>query len=359
MTALYQAKLDGDKPNQPVVIPIWRNEESPWLNQFAVGSKFAMGQLSAEFLKTAEHTAYKISLIKLMGETHLDLRGSALLKKMQSDDPKLINPDYIEGAIETHIEQGSELEKNDNSLGIVTAIRGNVRFPDMIDFIGEEGHSGTTPQKERQSALIAASKFIVQLDLAFENYAKNGLDIVWDFPQGESVNGKPTTISGHFRLRPEVRSTDPDILKNAQDHFKKVAEGIETFTGIQVEMNRMNIQQPVEMSSFIHQSLLSNAQSLGVSARSMPSGAGHDVQILTQGGINGGLIFIRHGNNGVSHLPDEILGRDKNDNPFSVNSDFANACDLNRLFLLGTKGEKEVLPVSFEKDLQQRGARLL
>ena len=352
LIAMYQNKLNGDKPNQPVVIPMWRNEESPWLGQFGVGSKFATAQLSADFLKTAMHTAYNIPLIDLMGANNLDLHGEALLKKIESDDPRLINTDLIEAAIETHIEQGLELEKANKSLGIVTAIRGNIRFPDMIDFVGEEGHTGTVPQDDRKSAMMAMARFMVQCDDIFKGHEYRGFDIVWDFPEGGSVNGKATTLSGHARLKPEVRSTDKILLQHASANFECVAQRVEKETGVKISINKMTTQQPTQMSSVINAELVKNANRLSIDAMEMPSGAGHDIMMLGQ---NTGLIFIRH--NGLSHRPDELLSRNKDDTPFTIGSDFANACDLNRLFLLGTAQPKAKMDVSFTPDLRSRGAR--
>jgi N-carbamoyl-L-amino-acid hydrolase len=357
LAALYQAKLDGTISAQPSVITIWRNEESPWLNQFAVGSKFATGVLSDEFLRTAEHTAYNMTLLDLMND-RLDLRGNDLLKKILSDDPKLIDPLKIEGLVETHIEQGSELEIANAQLGIVTSIRGNVRFPDMIDFYGVTGHSGTVPQNQRKDANLAMAIFIVECNKIFEGYEGNA-DIVWSYPEAHNVGSKSSNIPGHARLRPEVRSTDPAILTHVAHNFACVAQRVEQKTGVKIVLNKVNTQQPVIMSSDIQNQLSCAAISAGIQTLKMPSGAGHDVQVGAEAGINSGLIFIHHGNNGVSHRPDEILGRTPDDNPFTTSSDFACAVELNRAWMMGSQSSHKSMETGFSKDILNRGARRL
>lgn len=359
IVALYEAKLNDEIPNQPAVITIWRNEESPWLNQFAVGSKFATGVLSAEFLKNTKHTRYTHNTLLWHMDNNLDLQGTKLLKKIRSNDPRLINPETIEGLVETHIEQGSVLEKANKSLGIVTSIRGNVRFPDMIDFIGETGHTGTVPQGERRDAMRAMAKFMVKADAIFEQYKSKGIDIVWSYPEGGTQNGKSTTIAGHVRLRPEVRSTDSSILEHCAHNFEFVAQEIDKETGVRININQMTRQSPVEMSDVIQKELVTHAHDHDIDTMTMPSGAGHDVQVMAEVGTPAGLIFIRHGNKGASHRPDEILGRTPDDDPFMTSSDFANAIALNKSWLLGDKSPKKAMEKTFIRDLRDRGAEMI
>ncbi len=358
LTALYQAKLNGEAVHPNTVITIWRNEESPWLNQFAVGSKFATGVLSEEFLTTSKHTKFGSSLFTLLNQD-FDGNGVKLLEKLRSDDPKLLDPNLIEGLVETHIEQSYALEEADKSLGFVTTIRGNVRFPDMIDFYGETGHSGTVPQKDRLDTNLIKADYILRTNAAFKALEAAGHDIVWSYPQDETVNGGSSKIPGHSQLRPEVRSTSPYVLKHAAMIFQGIAEQIQNETGIRIELNRMNTQQPVEMSGDIRRELNGIAMNRGLTnaVMDMPSGAGHDVQVLAEAGVAGGLIFIRHGNRGASHRPDEILGRTPNDNPFTVGSDFAHAVAMNYGWMMGQTTSYNPYNTSFLRDLEQRGAR--
>lgn len=351
LAALYDLKLKGEKLHQPSCIVIWRNEESPWFGQFAVGSKLATGALSAEFIRTAKHKNDGRTL-----ESHMSDIGLGAASSFQNNK-KLLNPDLIAGLVETHIEQGSVLQGENKSLGVVTFIRGNVRFPEYITFEGETGHTGTVPQDERLDPMDAQALFITMCSDEFKCIKYTNRDIVWSYPQGCVVGGGSTTnIAKQFQLRPEVRTTDVSVIDEVQKIFEYIAFEVEKETGVKISLNKMNVQQPVKMSSDIRIDMMKAASNMGISAMKMPSGAGHDVQVAVQAGIAGGLIFIRHGNNGVSHRPDEIMGRDFKDNPFTTTSDFANAVAMNAAWFGGQNQNVQTRPKSFLADLIARGA---
>jgi N-carbamoyl-L-amino-acid hydrolase len=60
----------------------------------------------------------------------------------------------------------------------------------------------------------------------------------------------------------------------------------------------------------------------------LPSGAGHDAGTFARYGVPTGMIFIPHGNQGISHNPSEIMGLSDKDNPFSLTGGFARAVRL-------------------------------
>jgi hypothetical protein len=146
------------------------------------------------------------------------------------------------------------------------------------------------------------------------------------------------------------------VLKHVSMNFQELANRVTAETGVQIDLNTINVQNPVEMNSTIRSELMAAADLSGISAMDMPSGAGHDVQQF--GGI-GGLIFIRHGNNGASHRPDELLGRAADEDPFLIGSDFAHAVVLNRHWLKGSNPLKNKEKISFTDDLIARGARVI
>src|ERR1051325_225160 len=69
-----------------------------------------------------------------------------------------LNPKRLLGYAEVHIEQGPTLEKQNLSVGVVTAIAGQTRL--RLTFTGQAGHAGTTPMNLRRDALCAAAEFI-------------------------------------------------------------------------------------------------------------------------------------------------------------------------------------------------------
>lgn len=82
-------------------------------------------------------------------------------------DPRLVGSaarrrDDVVAYLETHIEQGPELEAADRSLGYVTTIAGARRF--QLSVIGEARHAGGTPYPRRRDALVGAGEAIVAIE---------------------------------------------------------------------------------------------------------------------------------------------------------------------------------------------------
>ena len=63
--------------------------------------------------------------------------------------------------LELHIEQGPVLESMGLPLGVVLGTKGVERH--IINFYGQEAHSGSTPMKARQDALAAAAKLALEI----------------------------------------------------------------------------------------------------------------------------------------------------------------------------------------------------
>jgi allantoate deiminase len=66
------------------------------------------------------------------------------------------------GFVELHIEQGPVLESAGKALGVVTAISGQTRM--TLTLRGQAGHAGTVPMPLRKDALVAASRIILDVE---------------------------------------------------------------------------------------------------------------------------------------------------------------------------------------------------
>ncbi|MCB9990900.1 MAG: hydantoinase/carbamoylase family amidase [Rhodospirillales bacterium] len=321
MAALKHLHESGQQPEQDVCITIFRGEESAWFGMSCMGSKFITGDLSREFLKAAKHKETGKTLAHHMDFCGLDSRD--LADKL--DAGKVFPLKRIGNYIEVHIEQGPALLEAQKSLGIVTAIRGHVRYPDKITFNGEAAHSGSTPQAMRKDAAIAASVFVSDWVRSMKDLADHD-DLVYSVPDIHVVNPSSTTVPAQCVVQPEVRTTSQRILDYVPEltktHFLRTINEFKLPDG---ELTSPVIGKPATMEISLQDALESSANRLGFSSMRLPSGAGHDAGILANAGIPCGMLFIRHGQNGISHNAEEILGLDPQDNPFRQGSDFCNA----------------------------------
>src|SRR5699024_3596705 len=68
---------------------------------------------------------------------------------------------------EIHVEQGKELEKSGNQIGLVTATWGARKF--QLTVKGEQGHTGSTLMADRKDALFGASLVIASVRRLTDN----------------------------------------------------------------------------------------------------------------------------------------------------------------------------------------------
>ena len=324
MAALRHLHETGKTPPQDVCITVFRGEESAWFGMSCMGSKFVTGELGAAFLKSAKHKETGRALAYHMQQCGID--ADALATGLRAG--QVFPLDRIGNYIEVHIEQGPALLQAQKSLGIVTAIRGHVRYPDKIAFYGEAAHSGSTPQDMRKDAAIAAAGFVSHWARAMKTYAATD-DLVFSVPDIHVEKPSSTTIPSVCFVQPEVRTTSGKVLKAVQKKTRLIYDqAVREWNLNGGVCSKPLIGKPAFMDKTVQGRLEETAVRLGIPAMRMPSGAGHDAGILANAGVPCGMLFIRHGGNGISHNADELLGLDKNDNPFAPGSDFCNAVQV-------------------------------
>ncbi len=135
VAALATVKIlkDADiRPDVDICIPIWRCEEGPAFRRATLGSGLAAGEVTPDILsRTQVHTGRTL-------EWHMQKLGIDVekLRDAMSQKKKLIPFDRVAMAFEQHIEQSTTLVKANADVGVVTALRGYVNYPDRIKFTG-------------------------------------------------------------------------------------------------------------------------------------------------------------------------------------------------------------------------------
>ncbi len=164
LTAMHAIHQGDIRPEQPLVLSILRAEESPWFSQAMIGSQLALGLGKAEWLDRKRADADK-TLAEFMRDEGLDPEE---LRRLIEDEKPVIPKDRLGCFIETHIEQAPTLLRSGHALGLVTAVRGTLRFPKMMTIFGEAAHTGSTPQEDRKDAQLAGAAVV----MAFERKCK-------------------------------------------------------------------------------------------------------------------------------------------------------------------------------------------
>jgi beta-ureidopropionase / N-carbamoyl-L-amino-acid hydrolase len=200
------------------------------------------------------------------------------------------------GYLEAHIEQGETLESSGLAIGIVTSIVGIWQY--RISFDGEQNHAGTTRMAIRRDAGLALARFCVEIDDRFP--AACGPRTVWTTGRITLDPGAPSIIPGHAEMLFQIRDADPAVIVRLEHLLRSMAADITAQGRCSVAVECIRTGAPAVMDGAI-QAAIESASATFAGGRSirMPSGAGHDAQILATI-MPAGMLFVPS-IGGISH----------------------------------------------------------
>jgi len=207
-----------------------------------------------------------------------------------------VEPGRHIGYLEAHIEQGETLESGGLAIGVVTSIVGIWQY--RIGFIGEQNHAGTTRMGVRKDAGVALARFCVAIDDRFP--ALCGPRTVWTTGRITLDPGAPSIIPGGAEMLFQIRDDDPAVIERLENLLRTMAAEVTAQGRCSVKLERLRTGAPAMMDVVIQQTIeaASAAFADGKSIR-MPSGAGHDAQILATI-MPAGMLFVPS-IGGISH----------------------------------------------------------
>ncbi|NIL74911.1 M20 family metallo-hydrolase [Rhodococcus sp. B10] len=170
---------------------------------------------------------------------------------------------------EIHIEQGPILEKEDTTIGIVTANWAARKY--TITVHGEQSHTGATHMALRHDALVGASKLVVaarELTTKFDD----GL-LLASVGQFDVEPNSPIVVPSKVTMAIDIRSSDPDVLEQAH---AMLLDAIEQETEVQVSIDTSSLRPSTSYQSEGVELAEKAATDLGLSYRRMLTMAGHD-----------------------------------------------------------------------------------
>jgi allantoate deiminase len=209
-----------------------------------------------------------------------------------------LDPDRLLGYAEVHIEQGPVLEKENLSVGVVTAIAGQSRM--RMVFSGRAGHAGTTPMKLRNDALCAAAEFISTV----ESFAKRATGLVATVGEITALPGASNVIPGEVTLTLDVRHPKDSVHNRAVARLKQKALQIARKRDIMLTADLTHQTAAVACDQRLSELLAKAAKHHQKQIPLLPSGAGHDAAAISA--ITPvAMLFVRC-KGGISHHPDEL-----------------------------------------------------
>ncbi len=279
------AERDG-RPKRPLEVLVTCEEE---------GSRFATNFWGARAIVGAATAAE--------AESVRDPDGASLAQAMVAHglNPSAIATaarDDLEAFVELHIEQGGVLEAAGAPLGIVTTIAGGMHLE--VQVTGRPDHAGTTPMDLRRDALVGAAVIVQAVESTAAAMGRPAVATVGKLEvQPSQINVVPGTVT--FTV--DLRHADLTARRALAERIQSLCATIASERKLGLTVRTLHERPPVPMDREVIAALQRAAAEEGVEARSLPSGAGHDAQILAQRCRTGMLFVPSIG--GRSHCPEE------------------------------------------------------
>jgi len=201
--------------------------------------------------------------------------------------------------VELHIEQGPVLEAEQVTIGAVEGVQGISWQKATVT--GQSNHAGTTPIGLRRDPGLVAARCVafvreIANDLGHPQVATVGrLDLVPNL-----VNVVPASAT--FTV--DLRNTDEGILQKAEAMFADFLASAAAEENCTVETETLARFEPVVFDASVVDIVERSAKRLGHSVRRMPSGAGHDAQMLAR--VCPTAMIFTQSRDGLSHNPREF-----------------------------------------------------
>ena len=206
----------------------------------------------------------------------------------------------IAAFIESHIEQGPVLLQAGLALGVVTSIAGASRIRCTVT--GLAGHAGTVPMNQRRDALAAAAEMV----LAIEQHCQNHPGLVGTVGQLNVLPGAVNVIPQHAAFSIDIRSGVDATRLAGVEALRVQCEAIAAKRSVQLGFEPYFELTAAPCDERLQRQLADAISAQGLPVMHLPSGAGHDAMAFPAV-CPMAMLFVRCGNGGISHHPDEIL----------------------------------------------------
>ncbi|MGH9508543.1 MAG: Zn-dependent hydrolase [Terriglobales bacterium] len=271
----------------PLEVVIWANEEGVAYGNGLDGSRAAAGELRP-------------------GELDLMWNGvkkSDALRKIGGDPERIAQARRAPGSfhcyVELHIEQGGTLANLGVPVGVVEGIVAIDRYDAVIR--GFANHAGTTPMPERRDALIAAAELTLAVREIVTREPGRQVGTVGELHVAPNA---PNVIPGTVRHSIELRDLSSDKIALLARAIEARAKEIAARTGTEIEIRLTSHHESALATPAVQEAIERAASGRGLRHTRLPSGAGHDAQMMARLGPMG-MIFVPSVG-GISHSPREF-----------------------------------------------------
>ena len=191
--------------------------------------------------------------------------------------------------VELHIER----------IGAVTGVQG-ISWT-KVTLRGQSNHAGTTPMAMRKDPAAALFTIGAELQRIVERI---GEPQVGTIGRVELVPNLVNVVPASATFTVDVRHTDDETLINVEREVAALIDEVAAQHGLLVETESLARFAPVVFDDRVVEIVERSAQQRELSVKRMPSGAGHDAQMLAR--VCPSAMVFTPSVRGISHNPAEI-----------------------------------------------------
>ncbi len=201
--------------------------------------------------------------------------------------------------VELHVEQGPVLEREGVTIGVVTGVQG-ISWHELT-VVGQSNHAGTTPMHLRHDAGEVAAEiavFVRRLALELGPPQVGTVGVLELQPNLVNV------VAARAKLTVDLRNTDDAVLTEAERRVAIFSDELAEREHVTITSRSLARFAPVAFAPDLVDRVEATARELGHSVFRLPSGAGHDAQMLAR--MCPTAMVFTPSIGGISHNPAEL-----------------------------------------------------
>ncbi|MBS1229892.1 MAG: Zn-dependent hydrolase [Proteobacteria bacterium] len=274
----------GLRTKRPIAVAFFTNEEGSRFAPDMMGSLVFQGDLPLE---------QALATRGIDGATVGDE-----LRRIGYAGAAPVGANSVDSYVELHIEQGPVLDREAIRIGVVEGVQG-ISWTEFT-LRGVSNHAGTTPMQMRNDAGYVAARVATFARELTQQHGGNQIATVGALTLSPNLIN---VIANQAVFTVDLRNTDGAVLATAEQQLWDFAAATAAAEGVACERRALARFDPVRFDPAIVDRVERIAGERGLSHRRLPSGAGHDAQILARM-CPTGMIFVPSVN-GLSHNVEE------------------------------------------------------
>lgn len=285
LAAVELLRERGFAPSRSVWLMAFMDEEGTRFGESMFGSRAFAGDDLRNYLELRDADGVSVAeAMRAAGFDPDDVTSAAAI-------------DEVGTFLELHVEQGRVLADAGADIGVVTGIVGLLQA--RVEVRGQSDHGGATPMQGRKDALVASARMIVEL----RDWARTHSDMTCTIGSISALPGAYNVIPGECVFTVDLRAAAPLDFTSAKPRLEALVKRVAREESVEVMIGVTDQIPPAPLDEDLLRLIERAADEEGASHVRLPSGAGHDTQILAKR-VPSAMVFVPSVG-GVSHSPDE------------------------------------------------------